>query len=320
MITAVTHIINTALEAKLISKKQLESILNIGKETLRRRLEKHDWSFAEVIQLSKVFQTSLNAFAGDATPAFTIKKFETLNTAEATLEKYINELLQDLQQLETVGVQHLYYAAKDLPLFCFFASPTLTPFKLYFWYITLFDATTKRVAYSPNWLPKTIINKAAIIFEKYNSIPSTETWNFETINSTLHQIEYCINANLMTSTDAIKILDALTEFINNLEQNCIDKTKQNKGAFTMYLNEILLLDNNVIFDIGTKKIFYLPFQTLNFLSTDNAQFTTDNLAWFHKQLHKSTNLCLYSEKERDRLFNHYRKAIAVCKLHCSDVK
>jgi hypothetical protein len=128
-----------------------------------------------------------------------------------------------LQQLETVGVQHLYYAAKDLPLFCFFASPVLTPFKLYFWYITLFDNAPKRIKYGSNWLNKSIINKATLIYEKYKAIPSTEIWNYETINSTLHQIEYCINANLMRKADGLKILDALTTFVNQLEQNCIDK-------------------------------------------------------------------------------------------------
>jgi hypothetical protein len=243
-----------------------------------------------------------------------------LATPQATLDKYISELLTDLEQLKDVGVQHLYYAAKDLPIFCFFASPVLTPFKLYFWYITLFETSHKRIKYSPTWLSKKIIDKAGLIYQKYNSIPSTETWNFETINSTLHQIEYCINANLMLKADAIKILYSLATFVDRLEQNCIDKTKNGKGAFTMYLNEILLLDNSVIFDIGIKKIFYLPFQTLNFLSTDHAKFTADNLAWFNKQWHKSTNLCMESEKERDRLFNHYRNEIEQCTLNCASAK
>jgi hypothetical protein len=88
----------------------------------------------------------------------------------------------------------------------------------------------------------------------------------------------------------------------------------------MYLNEVLLLDNNVIFDIGIKKIFYLPYQTLNFLSTDNELFIADNLAWFNKQWHKSTNLCMESEKERDRLFNHYRNEIEQCKLNFASAR
>jgi hypothetical protein len=320
MVPSVTHIVQKVLGAKLCSKKQIEDYLHIGKETLRRRLEKHDWSFEEVIILAQVFGTSLSDMAGQQAPTFTTKTFQTLATATATLDKYLTDLLTDLQQLETVGVQHLYYAAKDLPLFCFFASPVLTPFKLYFWYITLFDNSPKRIKYGSNWLNTSIINKATLIYEKYKAIPSTEIWNYETINSTLHQIEYCINANLMRNADGLKILDALTAFINQLEQNCIDKNKNGRGSLTMYLNEVLLLDNNVIFDIGVKKIFYLPYQTLNFLSTDNELFIADNLAWFNKQWHKSTNLCMESEKERDRLFNHYKNEIEQCKLNCASTK
>jgi hypothetical protein len=77
----------------------------------------------------------------------------------------------------------------------------------------------------------------------------------------------------------------------------------------LYLNEILLLDNSVIFDTTLTKIFYLPYQTLNFLSSMDAEFTDVNLQWFTKQISKSTLLTSDSQQARNRLMQHYMAEI-----------
>jgi hypothetical protein len=147
------------------------------------------------------------------------------------------------------------------------SSPALTSFKLYFWYITIFDADAKLEKYNSTWLDKPILREAQQVYELYESCDSTEIWNFETINSTLHQIHYCQVAGLISKKDALQIFNALKEFVHQLEANCKAGTKNGAGKLTMYLNEILLLGNSVIFDTKAVKIFYLPFQTLIFLSS-----------------------------------------------------
>jgi hypothetical protein len=70
-----------------------------------------------------------------------------------------------------------------------------------------------------------------------------------------------------------------------------------------------LLDNSVIFDIGFQQLFYLPFQTLNFLSTSDEEFAKQNFIWFQKQIAKSTIISGEAQKDRTKLMNHYHKEI-----------
>jgi hypothetical protein len=239
------------------------------------------------------------------TKTFTIKNFPTLSTPQATVAAYISELHTDLKQVHSMGLQQMYYAAKDLPLFCFFSSPMLTSFKLYFWYITIFDSNSSLNKFDTNWVASEVLNEANAVFKLYCQCDSTEIWNFETINSTLHQIHYCQEAGLISKKDTKHLLTALTDFVNQLQANCEAGRKNDMGQLTMYLNEILLLDNSVIFDTKVIKIYYLPFQTLNFLSNTDKDFTDNNLKWFNKQIAKSTIISSASQRDRNRLISHY---------------
>ncbi len=96
----------------------------------------------------------------------------------------------------------------------------------------------------------------------------------------MHQINYCLDLQLMKPQEAEISITALLKYIDTLNTNCENKTKQNSGTFTLYLNDILLLDNTVLFETPVASIFYLPFQTLNFLSNNNAQFTAQMKIWF----------------------------------------
>jgi hypothetical protein len=295
------------IKNKHITAEKLIQILGISKDSFYRRLRgEMDFLLNEAFVLQRILKFSLDGFNGGSdSRIFTIKNFPTLTTPQATVAQYVSELHQDLQKVYSMQLQQLYYAAKDLPLFCFFSSPALTSFKLYFWYITIFDADAKLEKYNGTWLHTSILKEAQQVYELYESCDSTEIWNFETINSTLHQIRYCKDAGLIAQKDAVQIFNALKEFVHKLEANCKAGTKNGAGKLTMYLNEILLLDNSVIFDTKAVKIFYLPFQTLNFLSNTDADFTQNNLQWFNKQIAKSTIITGNSQKDRNRLITHY---------------
>jgi transcriptional regulator with XRE-family HTH domain len=307
------HIIHEYVKAKKISVEQLMGILHISKDSLYRRLRgENDFTLSEAYTLQNVLKFSIDSFNADysaTAKTFTIKKFPLYTTPEETVGKYIHELYTDLQKVGSAGLNQLYYAAKDLPLFCFFSSEVLTSFKLYFWYITIFDSKGKVQLYNPKWLPAETLTQASHVHEMYSQCDSTEIWNFETINSTLHQIHYCQEAGLLTKENAKIIINALYDFVNQLDKNCELGTKNGKGKLVLYLNEILLLDNSVIFDTTLTKIFYLPYQTLNFLSSMDAEFTDVNLQWFTKQISKSTLLTSDSQQARNRLMQHYMAEI-----------
>jgi hypothetical protein len=302
------HLINT----KQTSAKHLTELLNVSKDTIYKRLNGTSaFTIDEVYILQNHFGFSLDAFAPQPLPnkiTFDLKQFPLLNTPVATVTNYVQQLLSDFAKLGNLGKPHLYYAAKDLPLFCFFSSPALTSFKLYFWYMTLFD-TAKPDKYKNNWLPAETLQAATTLYTMYQNIDSTELWNTETVNSTLDQINYCYETGLISQNDALNILKALHKLIDTLEDNASKESKQNGATFTLYYNKILILDNTVLFKVGEAKMFYLPIRTLNFLSITDPKFTNDMDIWIHNQIKKSTLISGEAEKVRLQFINNYKKRI-----------
>jgi hypothetical protein len=313
MNTALSTILNKLIKEKVITAEMLTIILNQSKDSIYRRLRGDtDFLLNEAFILADKLEISIDALHKEnvGQKIFKTKQFVVKDNAVDTATSYINELYLDMKKLNDIGIVNMYYAAKDLPLFCFFSSPVLTSFKLYFWYITLFDNQTKQKPYTSNWLPKAVLNQADDLYKMYNQTNSVEIWNFETINSTLHQILYCQEIGIIQNQHALELLDALQEFITKKDAYAAVEKKDQIGKLTMYLNEILLLDNSVIFDIGFQQLFYLPYQTLNFLSTTDAEFAEQNLQWFQKQIAKSTIISGEAQKDRTKLMNHYYKEIA----------
>jgi hypothetical protein len=308
----VIKIVEQYIASGKTTSKELMALWSISKTTYYKRIHAESpFLFTEVMDFANKFGLSLDTFSAIASnqKIFTFKKFSVQENPEATFTHYINNLLQDLAAVKASGLQQIYYAAKDLPLFCFFSSPLLTAFKLYFWNMTIFHTTDKPKVFTTNWLPADILEKAKIIFDSYQATNTIEIWNLETINSTLHQIEYCLRSNLLTKELAVEIISKLKEFIDQQYATCSNGNKPQGGKLSMYFNEILLLDNSVIFDLGIAKIFYMPYQTLNFLSNTDVDFTDYSIDWFTKQQAKSHYISNSGEEQRNKLFAFYTKQI-----------
>ncbi len=113
-------------------------------------------------------------------------------------------------------------------------------------------------------------------------------------------------------------MDALNIFIDTLDTNATKKQKLNNATFTLYDNKILILDNTLLFKLGSNdtvgagdaKMFYLPVRTLNFLSSADVKFTDDMDLWIHNQIKKSILISGEAEKIRNQFIYNYKKKIA----------
>jgi hypothetical protein len=306
--------ISTMIEQKLTSVAKLTEVLHCSADSLYRRLRgETDFLLHEACVLANTLGISLDALHKLNTGfiQFNTKQLieEVPEGAEETVTQYIQKLHKDLTLVDKLGMVQMYYAAKDLPLFAFFANKELINFKLYFWYLVLFSSTAQKQAFKLNWLPKKTVTLAEELYHLYTVNPSSEIWNFETINSTLRQVQYCVQCGLMENKDAIAVIEALKSYISSLEDSCTAGKKLGKGKLLMYLNEILILDNSVIFDLGEHQIFYMPYQTLNFFNTSDKQFVQGAIDWMSKQKARSVLISEAGDKDRVRLFKHYYKEI-----------
>jgi hypothetical protein len=312
--TAIAHLI----EQKLCTVVQLTELLHCSADSLYRRLRgETDFLLHEAIIIANHLNISLDSLYKLPTGLIQFNTRQLINevdgNAVATIEAYVQQLLHDFTMVDKLGIVHMYYAAKDLPLFAFFANDTLTEFKLYFWYLVLFGPSQQRMPFKQQWLPQQVLQQAKQLYQLYNVHPSTEIWNYESINSTLHQVKYCVDCGLMPKPDGHKILEALQQYVQDLHINCDTGIKCRLGTLQLYLNEILILDNSVIFDLGNHKIFYMPYQTLNFFNTTNSEFVEKSIEWMKRQQSRSVLISSTNDKDRNRLFTHYYNAITQAK-------
>jgi hypothetical protein len=306
--------ISTLIEQKVTTVSKLTDVLHCSADSLYRRLRgETDFLLHEACLLANTLGISLDALYKLNTGfiQFNTKQLieDVDGNAAETISQYIQKLHKDLTTVDKLGVLQMYYAAKDLPIFAFFANKELINFKLYFWYLVLFSANNQKQPFKKNWLPKKTVQLAEDLYNLYTVNPSSEIWNFETINSTLRQVHYCVQCGLMSDKDAIAVIEALRAYITTLEDSCANGKKLGKGKLLMYLNEILILDNSVIFDLGEHQVFYMPYQTLNFFNTSDKQFVKGTIEWMSKQKARSVQISETGDKDRVRLFKHYNAEI-----------
>ncbi len=305
--------LHALIDLKKINAQQIADIINVTRSGIYKKLNgSSSFLWEEVLQLQAALGFSLDDFSTIPNTEkinFTLKEFILLDTPENTVHNYVAAIDTELSKLSTFTDAHIYYAAKDLPVFCFFYNDYLTSFKLYFWYKTFSTTKDKQIPFSFDWLNKDTLLKAKMVYNKYSAVNSTEIWNKVTLNSTLHQVEYCVSTGLITKEQAKQILNSLNKYIDWLDESAANEKKDNNTHYKIYFTEVLLLDNSVIFETPQTKIFYLPYSTLNFVSTTDQNFTAKISDWRHQQIIKSTLISGAAEKERIKFISFYKGLI-----------
>ena len=89
-----------------------------------------------------------------------------------------------------------------------------------------------------------------------------------------------------------------------MEQKCeIDSPE-----FQMYYNELLLLNNSVLFTSKSKSLFFLPYDALGYYATRDIKACEEQREYIENQLINSKSLNKSGRKDRKIFFNRiYQK-------------
>jgi hypothetical protein len=121
MLTKFSDYLQQLIDAKKINISTIADALHLSKDAIYRKLRGDtDFLWNEILILQQALGFSTDAFALQPNPnkiTFNLTQFPLLATPEATVTNYVQQLLKDFTGLGALGVPHLYYAAKDLPLF-----------------------------------------------------------------------------------------------------------------------------------------------------------------------------------------------------------
>ncbi len=247
-----------------------------------------------------------------------------LNHEDYTFKKYLQDILYNVTLLAAFEEKEVIYLTKDFPIFYNFLYKPLFAFRYFFWMKSILqhpDFVSRK--FSTDLLPADIEETGLQIVKTYNSIPSTEIWNTECVNSSIAQIEHYREAGYFSSAhDVEEIYNALRNAIEHTriqaEYGCKFFPGENpdfqKQNFYLYYNRVILGDNTIMTIVKGEKVLYINYDVLNYMVTRDEKFCNEVYSKLKNLLRRATILSQVSEKQRNIFFNVLLKKIP---LHSS---
>lgn len=291
---------------------ELSQLLQISTDSVYRRIrgEKH-LSLAEVELLGRRFNISIDSFIQN--PANTLPfHYVSVDEEIFTIEDYLNNLFAQARSLRQHRDAEIILIANDLTIFQLLQLPELAAFKLFFWLKSALGFSTySSMQFSIDSIDESIITLSRNIVKEYVGIKSIEVVGIDAVNSFLRQIHYYYELGFFKDRkDAILICEKLHELVQHFHQEADlgfkfqhgQKAAGRAGNFTMYYNELFVIDGVLLSKMGEKCRTYIATGPLNYLTTTDAFFFENKIEWAKNLMRRSILLSGLSEKERNRYF------------------
>jgi len=246
-------------------------------------------------------------------------QFMRLNNENYGFGPYLNGIRDGLRQLAAAREREVIYLSKDIPVFYNFLFEPLFGFRYFFWMKSIMqhpDFTDRK--YSSNSLPPDILACGREISQLYASLPSTEIWNTECVNSTISQVEYYREAGYFSDdSDADQVYAALRQLLEHLQVQAEFGSKflpgnnvsMQKNNYQMFYNRMALGDNTILSVADGKMGAYLAYDVLDYMSTSDEKFCNSIHEKMRLLIRRATILSNASEKQRSIFFNTLLKKI-----------
>ncbi len=294
----------------------IASVLDIGYDAAYRRITlKTNLTLEESVKLARHFNISLNKLyeVGSQDTILVERSSRIINKEH--LEAYLSKSIEDISPLTKMKNVSILYSAKDIPLFYSLKDSFLTRYKFYVWLkLTNKEMTKNKVSFNDfmKTIPASLLEKATILNDMYSAINIIEFWNDNTINSTIQQILYYFESQLLSKELALKICDDLKEIIYHVEKQTIQQSiinSKNNATYHLYKSDFLTTSNIIMLKTTQKKIFFVPYTVLEYLKVEH-QDTCDIMDdFFEKQMTNSKLLIHSDEKDRILFFNRMHQKI-----------
>lgn len=297
---------------------EMADVLNVSTDSAYRRIRcETELTIEEIYKLTKKYTISVDEVFGNQSNTVTFS-YTKLTDSETNFEAYLLRLCEHLKAINKFETKKIMYVAEEIPIFYSFFSKKLTEFKLFYWQRSVLNIPTYQQQ-KFNWgiVPASLIEIANQSFKEYLTIPSTEIWTVETVQTGLKQIRFYFESGIITAVHALELLKDYRCMIEMVQQNSADarKNKSDKTeTYFLYNSEVMLGTNCIYVQMGDSNYSYISFNTMNSLTTNNPQFCEETEHWLKNLEKKSTLISGVSEKQRYQFFNQLFKAIDDCIL------
>jgi hypothetical protein len=287
---------------KQISDKQsindaLATVLQISYDASHRRVSgKSKFSIQETALLANHYNISLDGLFFQNEKVIIEKTIEVSSLAEMQL--YFQNSATKVASLTKDSNTVMYYSAKDIPLFYFMDATIMSKFKAYVW-LNLLDSETAKVTFENFVITESFLESMTKLKMAYEKVEVKEIWNDTTINSSLQQILYFYEAGLLGFESANELFDDLENIINKIKKKCNNPNSK----FSIYYNELVMLNNNLLFEAKEKLTLFASYTLLGYFITENEESCQNVKRWFHRQIANSKALNSSGIKEQQLFFN-----------------
>ena len=312
--------LKSALPAHVSIADELCDLLGISADSAYRRLrgekpltlyelklicEKYKMSVDQVLQLqndSILFQA----------PDITQK--------DVPFSDYLRGLLNQLKYFNSFKDRQMFYFCKDMIYFHFYLYPEFAAFKTFFWLKTILNKqeyNNKKFSLTEFSFPDCFAVGQELIKE-YNKISSFELWNFESINSSISQIQYYKDSGMFSNAAELNVV--VDSFIKTLDHQQSQTEKGvkfmpgdselvHRAPIKFYINEVVLGSNTILLELNNNRLAFITYNVLSYLIAKDPRFTNKVFENFNTLLSRSTLISATGEKERNRFSNAMRDRV-----------
>lgn len=231
---------------------------------------------------------------------------------------HVKETVAQLRFFKKADNCNMTLVAMDLPYFRQFGYSSLLRFKLFYWQGAVLNREgQQQKKFDPTYCDEAVESEMKHLYSLYHGIDSIELWTPESLDSTLKQIKYGLDAGFFASVeDAMQICDDLDDLITKLEREAVVSKKYFNGEhgeesakFELYQSDILLGTNTVQVQCNDDLYTYIGFNSFNSLMSKSPSFSNECQRWIMQFRSKSTMLSDVSEKFRYQFFHALRSKI-----------
>ncbi|HWJ89673.1 MAG TPA: hypothetical protein VNR87_01095 [Flavisolibacter sp.] len=295
------------------------SLLYVSSDSAYRRIRgETPLVLEEAKTLCDAYGLSLDQLLQSRPDSISVQYTQVANNRQS-FQHYLQGILTNLNMLSGAITKEIIYLTKDIPVFYNFLYRPLFSFRYFFWMKSILqDPDFINAKFSVDCLPKDIESMGTEINRVYNNIPSSEIWNSECINSTISQIEYYREAGYFRSSAEIEnVYEALRCLIEHMRDQAESGSKflpgenatMKRANFQFYHNRVVLGDNTIIAVANGRKLVYLSYDVLNYITTTDENFCGNVYEKVQMLMRRATVLSRVSEKQRSIFFNILLKKI-----------
>lgn len=310
--------IRNSLPRNISLADELATVLNISTDSVYRRIRGEKMLSLEEIQLlCSHFRISIDEALSLHTNTTSFSG-RFLDTHSFNLDKYLQDMLEQLSQIDVLQNKELIYFCKDVPLFQYFMFPELAAFKFFVWMKTLLPGNPANgQSENPDSIMTSLLAYCKKLADVYVRIPGIEILSPGNTATTQWQIEYARDAKLFKSAIELEVLyDKLHEMNDHMERQAEEGKKFLPGQspssgvdYKVYVNDFVIGDNTVLVKADSSEVCFISHNAINYFFTRDKRFISYTRQFLENVIKKSIVISSAGEKERSMFFNHTRRQI-----------